>query len=86
MSLRQWNSVAEHAWLQRYVLLAEMMLEEEEDGDFSDDDSEASGGMPMEMEFIIDQELSFITEIDDNQGPSSSWDQHQRYYCYYLRA
>jgi hypothetical protein len=66
MSLRQWNSVAECAQLQCYVLLAEMMLEEEEDGDSSDDDSEASGGMDMEMEFIIDQELSFITDIDDD--------------------
>jgi hypothetical protein len=33
MSLRRWNSVAERAQLQRYVLLAEMMLEEEEDSD-----------------------------------------------------
>jgi hypothetical protein len=70
MSLRQWNSVAERVRLQRYVLLAEMMLEEEEDDDSSDDDlseEEASGGglMDMEMEFI-DQELSFITDIDDD--------------------
>ena len=70
MSLRQWNSVAERARLQRYVLLAEMMLEEEEDDDSSDDDDsseEASGGelMDMEMDFI-DQELSFITDIDDD--------------------
>jgi hypothetical protein len=67
MSLHQWNSVAEHDRLQRYVLLAEMMLEEEEDDDSTDDDSEeASGGvMDMEMEFI-DQELSFITDIDDD--------------------
>jgi hypothetical protein len=45
-----------------------MMLEEEGDDDSSDDDSEeASGGgmMDMEMEFI-DQELSFITDIDDD--------------------
>jgi hypothetical protein len=69
MSLHQWNSVAERVQLQRYVLLAEMMLEEEEDDDSSDDDSseEASGGelMDMEMDFI-DQELSFITDIDDD--------------------
>ena len=49
--------------------MAEMMLEEEEDDDSSDDDlsEEASGGelMDMEMEFI-DQELSFITDIDDD--------------------
>jgi hypothetical protein len=74
MSLCQWNSVAEHARLQRYVLLAEMMLEEEEDGNSSDDDSEASGGMPMEMEFIIDQELSFITDIDDNDAEEEEGD------------
>ena len=74
MSLRQWNSVAERARLQHYVLLAEMMLEEE-DGDSSDDDSEASGGMPMEMEFIIDQELSFITGIDDNDAEEEEGDE-----------
>jgi hypothetical protein len=71
MSLCQWNSVAERARLQHYVLLAEMMLEEEEDDDSSDDDSaeEASGGelIDMEMDFI-DQELSFITDIDDDNN------------------
>ena len=75
MSLRQWNSVAERVRLQRYVLLAEMMLEEEEVGDSSDDDSEASGGMDMEMEFIIDQELSFITDIDNNADEEGEGDE-----------
>jgi hypothetical protein len=67
MSLRQWNSVAERAQLQCYVLLAEIMLEEEEDDDSSDDDSEASGGMPMDIELIIDQELSFIADHQRQQ-------------------
>jgi hypothetical protein len=80
MSLCQWNSVAECARLQRYVLLAEMMLEEEEDDDSSDDyssEEEASGGglMDMEMEFI-DQELSFITDIDnDNDDEEEEGDE-----------
>jgi hypothetical protein len=53
-----------------------MMLEEEEDGDSSDDDSKASGGMEMEMEFIIDQELSFITDInDDNDAEEEEGDE-----------
>jgi hypothetical protein len=77
MSLHQWNSVAECARLQHYVLLAEMMLEEE-DGDSSDDDSEASsGGMPMEMEFIIDQELSFITDIDNNDAEEEEGEEEE---------
>jgi hypothetical protein len=75
MSLHQWNLVAEHVQLQRYVLLAEMMLEEEEEGDSSDDDSEASGGMDMEMEFIINQELSFITDINDNDAEEEEGDE-----------
>jgi hypothetical protein len=73
MSLHQWNSVAERARLQHYVLLAEMMLEEEKDGDSSDDDSEASVGMDMEI-FIINQELSFITDIDDNDAEEEEGD------------
>ena len=74
MSLRQWNSVAERARLQRYVLLAEMMLEEEEDDDSSDDDS--SGEVPMDVEIIVDQELSFI-DIDNNDMDDNDYEEEE---------
>jgi hypothetical protein len=78
MSLRQWNSVAEHAQLQRYVMLAEMMLEEEED---------TSGGelMDMEMDFI-DQELSFITDVDDDDNEEEEGDEEHDSADYVIRS
>ena len=90
MSLRQWNSVAERARLQRYVLLAEMMLEEEEDDDSSDDDDsseEASGGelMDMEMDFI-DQELSFITDVDDDHEDEEEGDEEHHTADHVIRS
>jgi hypothetical protein len=85
MSLHQWNSVAERARLQHYVLLEEMMLEEE-GGDSSDDYSEASGGMPVEMEFIIDQELSFITDINDNDAEEEEGDEEHNTVDHVIRS
>jgi hypothetical protein len=88
MSLRQWNSVAERARLQRYVLLAEMMVEEEEDDDSSDDDlsEEASGGM-MDMKIkFIDQELSFITDINDDTDDEEEGDEEHNTADHVIRS
>jgi hypothetical protein len=63
------------------------MMLEEEDGDISDDDSEASSGVrPMEVEFIIDQELSFITNIDDNDAEEEEGDKEHNTVNHVIRS
>jgi hypothetical protein len=61
MSLRQWNSVAERARLQRYIFMSEILLQQEA----LDDDSSSDSSMDQ---MIMDDELSFITVSTDNGG------------------
>ena len=62
MSLRWWNSVAERARLERYILISEMLLEEESVYDSSSCDSSMDG-----MEDTLDQDLSFLTDVEDDE-------------------
>jgi hypothetical protein len=62
MSLRRWNSVAERACLDRYILISEMLLEEESVDDSSSSDSSMEG-----MEDTLDQDLSFLTDVEDDE-------------------
>jgi hypothetical protein len=62
MSLRQWNSVSERARLDCYTLISEMLLEEEAIDDTSSSESSMEG-----MEINLDQEISFLTDIEDEE-------------------
>lgn len=71
MSLRQWNSVAERARLQRYVVLAEFLLKQNALDDSSSDSS------IDEMDDEIDDDLSFITvstDYGDDEGEAMDVD------------
>ena len=60
MSLRRWTSVSERARLERYMLMYEMLLEEE-----VDDDSSSSVSSIQGMEISFDNNLSFLTDVED---------------------
>ena len=62
MSLRRWNSVAERARLERYLLISEMLLEEE-----SVDDSSSSDSSMERIFDTLDQDLSFLTDVEDEE-------------------
>ena len=62
MSLRQWNSVAERARLECYLLISEMLLEEE-----SFDDSSSSDSSMDQFFDDLDQDLSFLTDVEDEE-------------------
>jgi hypothetical protein len=62
MSLHRWNSVSERARLERYTLVSEMLMEDEAIDDSSSSDSSMEG-----MEILLDQELSFLTDIRDEE-------------------
>ena len=62
MSLRQWNSVSERARLERYILMSEMLLEEDALNDSSSSDSSMEG-----MMITLDQDLSFLADNEDDE-------------------
>jgi hypothetical protein len=62
MSLRQWNSVSERACLERYILMSEMLLEEEAVDDSSSSDSSMEG-----MVITLDKDLNFLTDVEDEE-------------------
>ena len=60
MSLHRWNSVSERARLERYMMMYEMLLKEEAAEDSSSSDSSIEG-----MEISFDNNLSFLTDVED---------------------
>ena len=62
MSLRQWNSVSERARLERYILMSEKLLQADALNDSCSSDSSMEG-----MVISLDQDLSFLTDIEDDE-------------------
>jgi hypothetical protein len=69
MSLRRWNSVAERAHLDRYILISEMLLEEE-----SFDDSSSSDSSMESLEDALDHDVSFLTDVEDDDEDAEQED------------